>query len=81
MGTLISELAAAVEAEKGITFEENMAERFCAYSRAVAYFPTAIKEFKWRNGYFYSLTQKAFAEGKPDPCPLHTSWLKELNAI
>lgn len=81
METLIRELAATVEAEKGITFEENMEERLCAYSRAVAHFPTGIKDFKWKNGYFYSLTQKALVEGKPDPCPLHTCWLKELNAI
>lgn len=38
-------------------------------------------QFKWRNGWFYSLSEKATAEGKPDPCPLHTSWLKELKIV
>ncbi|KAG5523193.1 hypothetical protein RHGRI_035119 [Rhododendron griersonianum] len=38
-------------------------------------------EFKWRNGWFYSLSEKAIAEGKPDPCPLHTAWLKELKVV
>ncbi|XP_077238188.1 nuclear protein isoform X2 [Tasmannia lanceolata] len=81
VGSLIAELASAAAAEKGIAFEEAMEERLCAYSRAVAHFPTAVKEFKWRNGWFYSLTQKAVAEGKPDPCPLHTAWLQELKII
>ncbi|KAK4267674.1 hypothetical protein QN277_024426 [Acacia crassicarpa] len=78
---LIEELALAAAAEKGLTFEEGMVERLCAYSRAVAHFPTAVKEFKWRNGWFYSISEKAMAQGKPDPCPLHTQWLKELKVV
>ncbi|KAL5699874.1 hypothetical protein ACHQM5_030709 [Ranunculus cassubicifolius] len=78
---LISELASAAAEEKGLAFEEAMVERLCAYSRAVAHFPTAVKEFKWRNGWFYSLTQKAVTQGKPDPCPLHSKWLKEIKII
>ncbi|XP_042504461.1 uncharacterized protein LOC122081407 isoform X2 [Macadamia integrifolia] len=81
VGSLISELASAAAAEKGLVFEEAMEERLCAYSRAVAHFPTAVKEFKWRNGWFYSLTEKALAKGKSDPCPLHTAWLKELKIV
>ncbi|GLT38247.1 hypothetical protein SLA2020_125080 [Shorea laevis] len=81
VSSLISELASAAAAEKGIVFEEAMEDRLCAYSRAVAHFPTAVKEFKWRNGWFYSLTEKAIAEGKPDPCALHTAWLKELKIV
>ncbi|EEF49262.1 hypothetical protein RCOM_1442650 [Ricinus communis] len=56
-------------------------------SRAVGHLPAAVREakFKWRNGWSYSLSQKAIAEGKPDPCPLYTSWLKdreeEINSI
>ncbi|KAK3219202.1 hypothetical protein Dsin_013172 [Dipteronia sinensis] len=81
VSSLIAELASAAAAEKGITFEEAMEDRLCAYSRAVAHFPTAVKEFKWRNGWFYSLTEKAMAEGKSDPCLLHTTWLKELKIV
>ncbi|KAI9160392.1 hypothetical protein LWI28_007702 [Acer negundo] len=81
VSSLIAELASAAAAEKGITFEEAMEDRLCAYSRAVAHFPTAVKEFKWRNGWFYSLTEKAIGEGKSDPCPLHTTWLKELKIV
>ncbi|XP_021297067.1 uncharacterized protein LOC110426216 isoform X2 [Herrania umbratica] len=81
VSSLIAELASAAAGEKGITFEEAMEDRLCAYSRAVAHFPTAVKEFKWRNGWFYSISEKAIAEGRPDPCPLHTAWLKELKVV
>ena len=40
-----------------------------------------LTQFKWRNGWFYSLSEKAIAAGKPDPCPLHTAWLAELKVI
>ncbi|XP_058195764.1 uncharacterized protein LOC131312055 isoform X2 [Rhododendron vialii] len=79
--SLVTELAAAAAAEKGIVFENGMEDRLCAYSRTVAHFPTAVKEFKWRNGWLYSLSEKAITEGKPDPCPLHTAWLKELKVV
>jgi len=79
--SLIKELASAAAAEKNIAFDQGLEERLCAYSRTVAHFPTALKEFKWRNGWFYLLSQKATADGRPDPCPIHTSWLKELGAI
>ncbi|KAI4382010.1 hypothetical protein MLD38_008025 [Melastoma candidum] len=42
--SLIGELASAAAAEKGLVFEEGMEDRLCAYSRAVAHFPTAVKE-------------------------------------
>ncbi|KAL6495876.1 hypothetical protein OROGR_030439 [Orobanche gracilis] len=64
---LIAELASAAEAEKGVIFEEAIEDRLCA--------------FKWRNGWFYSLSDKAIAQGGQDPCPLHTSWLKELKMV
>ncbi|ESW14107.1 hypothetical protein PHAVU_008G253700 [Phaseolus vulgaris] len=81
LSSLITELASAAASEKGLTFEEAMEERLCAYSRAVAHFPTAVKEFKWRNGWFYALSEKAAVQGKPDPCPLHSLWLKELRIV
>ena len=42
--SLITELASAAASEKGLTFEEAMEDRLCAYSRSVAHFPTAVKE-------------------------------------
>lgn len=78
---LISELAAAGSAELGITLDEGYLERLCAYARAVAHFPTAVKEFPWRNGWFYDISQRHLAAGRPDPCTYHTSLLKEVGAV
>lgn len=55
--SLIRELAAGASAETGAVFGPKLEERLCAYARSVAHFPTAVKEFEWRNGWFYSLTQ------------------------
>ncbi|CAN4088613.1 unnamed protein product [Withania somnifera] len=81
VSTNYCELAAAAAAEKGLVFEDAVEDRLCAYSRAVAHFPTAVKECKWRNGWFYSLSGKAITEGKPNSYPLHTAWLKELKIV
>ncbi|MCO5568629.1 hypothetical protein L7F22_022328 [Adiantum nelumboides] len=78
---LIKELAKAAAATKNLTFDTGIEARLCAYARSVAHFPAALKEFEWRNGWFYELSKKATESGLSDPCPLHTSWLKELGAI
>ncbi|CAM6087318.1 unnamed protein product [Calypogeia fissa] len=78
---LIKELAAAAESEKKVKFDAGVDERLLAYARSVAHFPTAVKEFEWRNGWFYNISQKAIAKGQSDPLPLHTAWLKEVGAI
>ena len=78
---LIAELAAGAAAATGAEFAPQLAERLCAYARSVAHFPTAVKEFEWRNGYFWSLSQAAEAAGKPDPFPLHTHLLRAVNAV
>lgn len=74
--TLIDELAQAGETELGIKLDTGYVERLCAYARSVAHFPTAVKEFQWRNGWFYDISMRAVEQGKPDPCPLHSDWLK-----
>lgn len=78
---LIDELAAVSVQELGVKFEEGLVERLCAYARSVASYPTAVKEFEWRNGYFYSVSQQRIAQGSEDPCPLHSAWLKEVGAV
>jgi len=35
----------------------------------------------WRNGWFYDLSLHAEQEGKPDPSPTHSAWLKEVGAV
>eukprot|EP00898_Chlorokybus_atmophyticus_P008109 jgi/Chlat1/829/Chrsp104S01172 len=78
---VIRELAAAMTAERGWQFESGLESRLCAYSRSVAHFPTAVKEFPWRNGYFYNISKKALDDGKPDPMPKHTEALWNAGAI
>eukprot|EP01039_Chlorochromonas_danica_P004177 gene4177-4590_t len=72
---LIKELAAATEDELSVHFDQGVENRLCAYARSVAHFPTALKEFEWRNGWFVQLSQKGIRQKGKDPCPLHTSLL------
>jgi hypothetical protein len=63
-------LAAVVQAEGGQwTFAPGTYERLEAYTEVVADFPCAVKEFEWRNQYFYNLGD--------DVCPLHNALLRE----
>lgn len=78
---LVEELTASGCHALGVEPKEGYVERLLAYSRSVSHFPTAVKEFEWRNGYFAGLSEEAANSGKPDPCPLHTSWLKELGHL
>jgi len=78
---LITELGQAITQAEGVKFADQLPERLCAYARSVAHFPTAVKEFEWRNGYFYGLTKKARDNSLPDPCPLHTAGLEAIAAV
>lgn len=66
---VINELVAAVSAKEGIEFPEGTVERLVAYTVTVADFPCAVKEFEWRNQYFYNLGDEA--------CPVHNGLLAE----
>ena len=74
---LILEMARAVEATQGVKFGPGVPARLCSYARSVARFPTAIKEFEWRNGFFWDLSETAEDEDKIDPCPLHTRYCNQ----
>ncbi|CAM9908261.1 unnamed protein product [Ectocarpus sp. 12 AP-2014] len=76
--TLIGELQKAIEVEYGVAFEDGVKDRLCAYSRSVAHYPAAVKEFSWRNGFFWDISEKARKEGAEDPCPLHTKLLRQV---
>ncbi|MEW5304327.1 MAG: hypothetical protein WDW38_011035 [Sanguina aurantia] len=78
---LMMELLDAGCAAMGISPAAGAMDRLMAYARSVAHFPTALKEFKWRNGWFHGLTLQAASQGKADPCPLHTALLLRLKAI
>ena len=65
----------------GVDVADGYLDRLKAYARAVSHFPTAVKEFEWRNGWFYAITEAAVKDGKADPCPLHTAGLVELGVV
>ena len=67
--SVVNELLAAVSAKEGIEFPEGAMSRLAAYTDVVADFPCGVKEFEWRNEYFYKLGD--------DACPTHNGLLRE----
>mgnify|MGYP004069770623 CR=1 FL=1 len=55
--------------------------RLSAYGRSVAHFPTAVKEFEWRNGWFHKISERALAKGEADPMPIHTAGLQKMGVV
>ncbi|CAM9713970.1 unnamed protein product [Chrysoparadoxa australica] len=78
---LISELKDCAANTFQVQFEDGVEDRCCAYARSVAHYPTAIKEFKHRNGFFWELSLKARLAQSPDPTPMHTQLLKDVGAV
>ena len=81
MGQLIRELASSGQADLGIVLDAGYVERLLAYARSVAHFPTAIKEFAWRNGWFHGITRQQLQSGQDDPMPMHTALLMDVGAV
>mmetsp|Transcript_14470 Transcript_14470/g.39354 ORF Transcript_14470/g.39354 Transcript_14470/m.39354 type:complete len:354 (+) Transcript_14470:1-1062(+) len=81
---LIRELATMTRFTLSVALKTGLEERLCAYSRKVDFFPTSLKEFKWRNGWFYRYTllsgtttnRNGIKIEMPDPTPLHTELLE-----
>uniref|UniRef100_A0A7S1BEL7 Uncharacterized protein n=1 Tax=Corethron hystrix TaxID=216773 RepID=A0A7S1BEL7_9STRA len=78
---LIEELIAAGSRKAGVDLAPGTFERLVAYGRSVPDYPTGIKEFQWRNGWFYDITKRARDLEEPDPLPLHTAALKKIGVI
>ena len=66
---VVAELVAAVSAKEGIAFQAGTMARLAAYTDVVADFPCGVKEFEWRNQYFYNLGDAA--------CPTHNQLLRD----
>jgi len=79
--SLVEELCAAGEAELGVKLAPGVFDRLAAYGRAVSHFPTAVKEFDWRNGWFYAISKASEESGSPDPLPIHTAGLESLKIV
>ena len=81
---LVRELAAFIRFTLSVALKNGLEDRLAAYSRTVEFFPTALKEFEWRNGYFYRYSCMAgvrtTADGRkidvPDSTALHTEYLQ-----
>ena len=66
---LVNELTAAISAKEGIQFQDGTIARLAAYTDVVSDFPAAVKEFEWRNKYFYDLGD--------DAVPTHNALMRE----
>ena len=67
---VVNELTAAASAANDrLEFQEGTMRRLAAYTDVVSDFPCAVKEFEWRNRYFYKLGDEA--------CPTHNGLLRE----
>jgi len=69
---LIDQLALAASTKTNLSFPSGLGNRLCSYSKSVAHFPTALKEFEYRNGWFVDISMEEISKNKPDPCPAHT---------
>jgi len=66
---IVNELVAAVSAKEGIEFPPGTMHRLKSYTDVVADFPCGVKEFEWRNQYFWELGD--------DAVPTHNALLRE----
>lgn len=66
---IVTELVAAVSAREGIVFPVGTMDRLKSYTDVVADFPCGVKEFEWRNQYFWDLGD--------DAVPIHNGLLRE----
>ncbi|KAK9794653.1 hypothetical protein WJX73_010733 [Symbiochloris irregularis] len=78
---LMAELGRAGAIELGIQLNPGVIQRLLSYAESVAHFPTAVKEFEWRNGWFYNLSKRAREQGVDDPCKLHSALLKIMGIV
>uniref|UniRef100_A0A6V2DI38 Opine dehydrogenase domain-containing protein n=1 Tax=Ditylum brightwellii TaxID=49249 RepID=A0A6V2DI38_9STRA len=67
--SVVTELVTAVSKKEGISFPEGTMARLAAYTDVVSDFPCGVKEFEWRNQYFYNLGD--------EECPIHNGLLRE----
>jgi hypothetical protein len=75
---VIVELTKAIEQKENVIFPDGTIPRLTAYTDVVTDFPCAVKEFQWRNQYFYQLKQ--ITDGvSTAACPIHNQLLQECH--
>ena len=72
---VIVELMNAIEQKESVIFPEGTIPRLAAYTDVVTDFPCAVKEFQWRNQYFFQL--KRSDDVNTAACPIHNELLQE----
>lgn len=78
---LVTELGTMLRFTLAVGMMNGTEKRLADYARSVKDFPTALKEFKWRNGYFYDFSQLAKKNGLDDYTPMHTGYLEDGKAM
>jgi hypothetical protein len=74
---LMAEMSTMVRFTLTVGMSSNMNNRLCDYAKTVKDFPTGLKEFEWRNGYFYKHSKLMTSRAFPDPTPMHTGYLED----
>jgi hypothetical protein len=74
---LVAELGTMIRFTLAVGMMSDVEKRLCDYARTVASFPTALKEFQWRNGWFYNYSCLAKKNGIRDYTPMHTGYLED----
>ena len=72
IATIVKEMKYAIESKYEIVFEDGTFERLQSYTEVVADFPCGVKEFEWRNEFFWKLGD--------DLVPTHNQLLRECSA-
>ena len=78
------ELASFIRYTLSVSLFSGLDERLAAYAQKMEFIPTSIKDFEYRNGYFYKYTKMAGTKTNPagikveipDTTPVHTDYLK-----
>ena len=76
---MVEEMMAVLREERGVAFKAGVPERLLAYAHTVAHFPTALKEFEWRNQFWLDLTRARESAGiQHAPCAWANALLTSL---
>ena len=83
VGAMCRELASFIRYTLSVSLFSGLDDRLASYARHLEFLPTSLKEFEFRNGYFYRYSLMAgtrtTADGRkveiPDTTPIHTEYL------
>ena len=79
--SMTDQLVHAGERELEVVLDPFYFRRMTAYAQTVRHYPTSIKEYEWRNGWFLAISQREIEAGREDPIPKHTLALNKLGMV